>query len=124
MSTRVPQAIQRHGGPAAAAAGAAGAAARGRGGAALLGRRAPRPARAHEQAVRGDAGGVSAVGELPRPARWDSTGAEYDRVRVAVDLCRVGRQASDRGREAQPPLGNIVLLSFLFLHPAAGDPAP
>lgn len=55
------QAVQRQRGTAAVAAGAAGAAARGRGGAALLVGRAPRAARAHEQAVRGDAGGVSAV---------------------------------------------------------------
>lgn len=59
------QAVQRAGGAAAAAAGAAGAAAGGRGGAPLLGRRAPRAPRAHEQAVRGDAGGLSAV-SLPR----------------------------------------------------------
>lgn len=55
------QAVQRELRAAAAAAGAAGAAAGGRGRAPLLGRRAPRAPRAHEQAVRRDAGGLSAV---------------------------------------------------------------
>lgn len=55
------QAIQRQLSPATVAAGPAGAAAGGRGRAPVLGRRAPGAARAHEQTLRGDARGLSAV---------------------------------------------------------------
>ena len=55
------QAVQRQRSAATAAVGPAGAASRRRGRAPLLGRRAPREARAHEQTVRRDAGGVPAI---------------------------------------------------------------